>query len=330
MKLVSFFPLRETEADGSIAGVLVDGLAIDLSVVAERMELDWGGEDLDLGEMLRYGVFDADELDQMSREAAAHHRAGRTHDGLALAYAEGEIDFDAPIPLPASVRDFYAFEAHVKAARAGRGLDMIPEWYEFPAFYFSNHNAVIGPDDVVLRPRASRELDFELEIACVIGTEGIDIAAADAEQHILGFTIMNDWSARDLQRAEMKLNLGPAKAKDFATSLGPWVLTLDELQDRAVGEGRYDLRMVARINGEQVSEGNFQDIYHPFPRMIERASADVWLQPGDVLGSGTVGTGCILELGPDKVPWLQPGDVVELEIEQLGVLRNVIEAPANT
>jgi fumarylacetoacetate (FAA) hydrolase len=125
----------------------------------------------------------------------------------------------------------------------------------------------------------------------------------------------------------MKLNLGPAKGKDFATSLGPYVLTLDELADRAVGDGRYDLAMVARINGTQVSEGNFQDIHHAFPRLIERASADVWLQPGDVIGSGTVGTGCILELGADKVPWLEPGDVVELEIERLGVLRNVIASP---
>lgn len=327
MKLVSFFPLRDTEADGSVAGVLTGGLIVDLSVVAHRASLDWGGEDLDLGEMLRYGVFERAEVDSLAAEGALDHRAGRSHDGHPLAYAEESVDLDAPIPVPTSLRDFYAFEQHVKAARARRGLEMIPEWYELPVFYFSNHNAVIGPEEAVLRPRTSVELDFELEIACVIETEGIDLTSAGAENHILGYTIMNDWSARDLQRAEMKMNLGPAKGKDFATSLGPWVVTLDELQDRSLGNGRYDLGMFARINGQKVSEANFGDITHPFPHLLARASADVWLQPGDVIGSGTAGTGCILELGPENVPWLQPGDVVELEIEQLGVLRNVIEAP---
>jgi fumarylacetoacetate (FAA) hydrolase len=327
MRLVSFFPLRDTEADGSVAGVLTGGLIVDLSVVAHRASLDWGGEDLDLGEMLRYGVFERAEVESLAAEGALDHRAGRSHEGHALAYAEESVDLDAPIPVPTSLRDFYAFEQHVKAARARRGLEMIPEWYELPVFYFSNHNAVIGPEDAVLRPRASAELDFELEIACVIETEGIDLTPDQAESHILGYTIMNDWSARDLQRAEMKMNLGPAKGKDFATSLGPWVVTLDELRDRAVGNGRYDLGMFARINGMEVSEANFADITHAFPHLLARASADVWLQPGDVIGSGTAGTGCILELGPENVPWLQPGDVVELEIDELGVLRNVVEAP---
>jgi fumarylacetoacetate (FAA) hydrolase len=327
MRLVSFFPLRDTEEDSSVAGVLVDGLAVDLSIVAHRASLEWGGEDLDLGEMLRYGVFDREVIGTLAAEAAADHRAGRTYEGESLAYEESAVDLDAPIPVPTSLRDFYAFEQHVKAARARRGLEMIPEWYELAVFYFSNHNAVVGPEDIVLRPRASRELDFELEIACVIEREGIDIEPGEAESHILGYTIMNDWSARDLQRAEMKLNLGPAKGKDFATSLGPWIVTLDELAERSLGNGRYDLAMTARINGETVSNANFSDIGHPFPHLIARASADVWLQPGDVIGSGTAGTGCILELGPENVPWLEPGDVVELEIEELGKLRNVVEAP---
>jgi fumarylacetoacetate (FAA) hydrolase len=201
---------------------------------------------------------------------------------------------------------------------------MIPEWYQVPVFYFSNHNAIVGPDEPVRRPSYTQELDFELEIACVIHQEGMDIAAADAEAHILGFTILNDWSARDVQRLEMKMNLGPAKGKDFATSMGPAIVTLDELADRALGDGRYDLAMSARVNGREVSRGNFKDITFTFPQMIARASADVLLLPGDVIGSGTVGTGCILELGPENVPWLVPGDVVELEIERLGILRNEI------
>jgi fumarylacetoacetate (FAA) hydrolase len=231
----------------------------------------------------------------------------------------------APLPYPPSVRDFYAFEQHVRAARARRGLDMAPEWYEFPVFYFSNHGAIYGPDAAVPYPR-TWALDFELEIACVIGTAGIDIAEENAEAHIAGYTIMNDWSARDVQAKEMRVGLGPAKGKDFATSLGPWLVTPDELESRRVGHGRYDLTMTARINGKECSRGNFRDITFTFPQMIARASQDAWLRPGDVLGSGTVGTGCLLEIGIEG-QWLKPGDIVELEIEGLGVLRNTVGQP---
>lgn len=223
-----------------------------------------------------------------------------------------------------SLRDFYAFEQHVRTARARRGLDVPPEWYEIPVFYFSNPHAIYGTDDVIPCPRYTQALDFELEVAAVIGTPGINILVADAERHILGYTIMNDWSARDVQRTEMAVGLGPAKAKDFATSLGPWLVTPDELEDRRSGKG-YDLAMVARRNGVEISRGNWKDIHWSFAEMIARASDEVWLQPGDVIGSGTVGTGCILELGPETVGgWLQPGDVIELEIERLGILRNTI------
>lgn len=326
MKLISFYPNRETEDDSLVAGVLHGNWAVDLSVAGADAGEAWGGDDLDLGELLQYELVDLELFAALTERALAGNKA-RTFEGVPMAWPLDEVDLGPPIPFPTSVRDFYAFEQHVKAARARRGVDMIPEWYDIPVFYFTNHNAIIGPDDPVLRPKRCRELDFELEIACVIGQAGIDIPADEAEQYILGYAVMNDWSARDLQRQEMKMNLGPAKGKDFATSLGPWVVTPDELAAKRVGEGRYDLAMVARINGREVSRGNFKDIHFTFAQMIERASEDVLLLPGDVLGSGTVGTGCILELGPENVPWLEPGDVVEMEIEGLGTLTNVVLDP---
>jgi fumarylacetoacetate (FAA) hydrolase len=234
-----------------------------------------------------------------------------------------DVQVLAPLPRPRSFRDFYAFEEHVKTARGRRGLDMVPQWYEFPVFYFSNHNAVVGPDADVERPGYTERLDFELEIACVIGREGKNISAENAREHIAGFLVLNDWSARDVQAEEVKVGLGPAKGKDFATSMGPYLLTLDELEDVREDE-RWQLEMTARVNGKEISRGNFAQLYFSFAEMIVRASDGVTLYPGDVIGSGTVGTGCILELGTDVHRWLEPGDVVELEIERLGVLRNRI------
>jgi fumarylacetoacetate (FAA) hydrolase len=235
-----------------------------------------------------------------------------------------DVRLRAPVTRPALVRDFYAFEDHVKAARARRGLQMPQEWYEFPAFYYSNPGKVYGPDDSVPRPIYTKALDYELEIACVLGKTGTDIREEEAEDFIAGYTIMNDWSARDIQEKEMKIGLGPAKAKDFATSLGPWIVTPDELQDRRLGKGRFDLNMSARVNGRQLSNGNMKSIHWTFPQMIARASQSVEVHAGDIFGSGTVGTGSILELGPDVHRWLVPGDAVELEIERLGALRNSI------
>jgi fumarylacetoacetate (FAA) hydrolase len=232
-----------------------------------------------------------------------------------------------PLPEVASLRDFYAFEQHVKTCRAHRGAGMPPEWYEVPVFYFSNPAAILGHDDPVHAPRGSSALDFELELACVIGTPGRDIPDDDrAMSHVSGFVIMNDWSARDLQRKEMAVGLGPSKGKDFATSLGPELVSLDELADRYV-DGRLHLEMTASINGRIVSRGNAGSIYWTWPQLIAHASRDAMLRVGDVLGSGTVGTGCILELTPEAVGgWLKPGDVVELTIERLGTLRNRVVA----
>jgi fumarylacetoacetate (FAA) hydrolase len=223
----------------------------------------------------------------------------------------------------ASIRDFYSFEQHVKTALKLRGLDMRPEWYEVPVFYFSNPAGVIGPEEPVWAPRDSQALDFELELACIIGQECHDVPADDrALEVVAGFTIMNDWSARDLQRKEMAIGLGPSKGKDFATSLGPDLVTFDELQSR-YRDGRLHLDMTAAVNGRILSQGNAGAMHWTWPQLIAHASRDTRLRPGDVLGSGTVGTGCILELTPEAVGgWLKPGDVVELTIEHLGTLRN--------
>lgn len=236
----------------------------------------------------------------------------------------------APLPRPASLRDFYAFEEHVANARAQRGSGVPPEWYQLPVFYFSNHRAIFGPGDVIPYPHYTRALDYELEIACIIAAAGKDIPEHAAESYIFGFTIFNDWSARDEQRREMRLGLGPAKGKDFASSFGPWIVTPDEIQARATGRpGVYDLQMSARVNGQLRSQSNFQSIYHSVGALIARASQAVMLNPGDILGSGTVGSGCLLELTRGQGPWLQPGDVVELEIEFLGNLSNTVGSPGS-
>jgi 2-keto-4-pentenoate hydratase/2-oxohepta-3-ene-1,7-dioic acid hydratase in catechol pathway len=231
-----------------------------------------------------------------------------------------------PIPEPPSFRDFYAFEAHVKTARARRGLEVPAAWYELPVFYFSNPRALVGQGAAVFAPAGCTELDYELELGVVIGRGGRDIPMARAWDHVAGFTILNDLSARDLQRREMTVGLGPAKGKDFATAVGPWLVTRDEFADRIDGE-KLTLAMCARVNGRELSRGNTADLHHAIPRLVAQASRDADLFPGDLLGTGTVGTGCILELGSEHAGgWLEPGDTVELEIERLGVLRTRIVA----
>jgi 2-keto-4-pentenoate hydratase/2-oxohepta-3-ene-1,7-dioic acid hydratase in catechol pathway len=235
----------------------------------------------------------------------------------------------APIPLPPTVRDFYAFEQHVKTARQRRGLEMDPDWYELPVFYFSNPYAVNGDGDEVAVPPGSSELDFELEVAAIIGRGGSDLSPQEAEAHIAGFCVMNDWSARDIQRREMKLSMGPVKGKDFATTLGPMLVTPDEIADTRSGHA-YDLAMTASVNGREYSRASLAEIFWSFGEMISYASRGTRVEPGDIIGSGTCGTGCILELalvhGGDAYPWLQPGDEVVLSVERLGSLRNRIVA----
>ena len=244
----------------------------------------------------------------------------------------------APVPNPTSCRDGYAFRQHVAAARRNRKVDMIPEFDSYPIFYFTNHNAIQGPGEIKCMPDHFEKLDFELEVAVVIGKQGRNIYADEADNYIAGYMIMNDMSARTLQMEEMLLNLGPAKGKDFSTVIGPWLVTPDELEPYKVApkEGHvgntYDLQMRCKVNGVEVSYGTMSDMDWTFAEIIERCAYGVDILPGDVIGSGTVGTGCFLELNgtgllndPNyKVQWLQPGDIVEMEITGLGHLSNVI------
>ena len=255
-----------------------------------------------------------------------------------------EKDFSllAPVPRPTSCRDGYAFRQHVESARRNRGVEMIKEFDQYPIFYFTNHNAVQGPGDIYCMPDHFQQLDFELEVAIVIGKEGRNIKAKDADAYIAGFTIMNDLSARKLQMEEMLLNLGPAKGKDFSTVIGPWLVTPDELSSYLVPAkqghvgNNYNLSMKCWVNDILVSEGNVKDMDWTFAEIIERCSYGVTIFPGDVIGSGTVGTGCFLELNgtgklhdPNYQPqWLQANDTVKMTIDGLGTLVNTIKAEA--
>lgn len=244
----------------------------------------------------------------------------------------------APVPHPASCRDAYAFRQHVASARKNRHAEMIPEFDQFPIFYFTNHNSVTGPGEIICMADHFFKLDFELEASVVICRYGRNIKASEADQYIGGYMIMNDMSARGLQMEEMKLNLGPAKGKDFSTVIGPMLVTPDELEEFKIAAkenhtgNAFNLSMKCWVNGKLVSEGNLGDMDWTFAEIIERCSYGVQLQPGDVIGSGTVGTGCFLELNgtgklsdPNyKEQWLQPGDVVEMEIDSLGHLKNTI------
>jgi len=243
----------------------------------------------------------------------------------------------APVPRPTSCRDAYAFRQHVATARRNRGVPMIPEFDQFPVFYMTNHNAIIGPGDVKLESDHFLQLDFELESAVVISKRGKNISAKEADSFVAGYMVMNDISARVLQMEEMKLNLGPAKGKDFATAIGPWLVTPDELEQFKIQTefgNKYNLKMTAKHNNKLVSNGNMKDMDWTFAEIIERASYGVELFPGDVIGSGTVGTGCYLELngtwnleakekGVKFSPvWIEENDTMELEIDGLGILKN--------
>lgn len=276
------------------------------------------------------------EGEELMEHAKRVHRDIRS--GKLVARQEVFFEIIAPVPHPTSCRDGYAFRQHVAAARRNRKVPMIPEFDQYPVFYFTNHNAIQGPGDIVCMPDHFNKLDFELEVAVVLNKKGRNIMAGEADEYIAGFMIMNDMSARTLQMEEMLLNLGPAKGKDFATIIGPWLVTPDELTQYKVEpkEGHignaYNLKMKCWVNGRQVSQGSMADMDWTFAEIIERASYGCDVLPGDVIGSGTVGTGCFLELNgtgllndPDYEPqWLEPGDIVEMEITGLGMLSNTI------
>jgi fumarylacetoacetate (FAA) hydrolase len=317
MKLVSY----KTE-DREHLGVFLDGHIYNLNslnhVIPDNMnDFLWGGDAL---------------------MEAAHLVHNDLKSGKTVGKEEIFFELLAPVPHPTSCRDGYAFRQHVAAARKNRKLDMIPEYDQFPIFYFTNHNAIQGPGEIRCMPDHFEKLDFELEVAVVLHKKGRNITAAEADSYIAGFLIMNDMSARTLQMEEMKLNLGPAKGKDFSTVIGPWLVTPDELEAYKVPAkaghvgNNYALDMKCWVNGKEVSAGNMKTMDWTFAEIIERCAYGCDVLPGDVIGSGTVGTGCFLELNGTgllhdsefKPQWLQPGDVVEMEITGLGRLCNTI------
>ena len=320
MKLVSY--LKE---DHEQLAVLVDGLLYDMELIHPDIPNS-------MSMFLNYW----DELLPIAQAGELSIRDGLIGRGKAIPLSS--VRTLAPVPFPPSCRDGYAFRQHVAAARRNRKVPMIPEFDQYPIFYFTNHHSIQGPGDILCMPDHFEKLDFELEVAIVISRHGRNIPAEEADEYIGGLMIMNDMSARTLQMEEMLLNLGPAKGKDFSTVIGPWLVTLDELQPFEVPckEGHtgknWNLRMQCRVNGQSVSDGNMADMDWTFAEIIERASYGVDLYPGDVIGSGTVGTGCFLELNgtgklndPDYAEqWLQEKDVVELEVDGLGILSNTI------
>ncbi len=275
-----------------------------------------------------------DEYEKTAKNKYDEIREGK-HQATSSMDAESIL---APVPEPTSCRDAYAFRQHVASARRNRGVDMIPEYDQFPIWYFTNHNAVQGPGDIRVMPDHLHRLDFELEASVVLCRKGRNFRAAEADQFIAGYMIMNDMSARLMQMEEMKLNLGPAKGKDFSTAIGPILVTPDELKAEAISAksghtgAAYGLEMKAWVNGEQVSQGNMGDMDWTFAEIIERCAYGADVYPGDVIGSGTVGTGCFLELNgtaklnnPEaEAQWIKEGDVIEMEIQGLGRLKNTI------
>jgi len=305
MKLISF------ELEGKVKfGAFEDNMIYDLHALDQKISDN-------MGDFLNGG----ESQIQLAKNAI--------NDNTPSISAE-DIVLISPVPSPPSVRDAYAFRQHVATARRNRGLEMIPEFDEIPIFYFTNHNAVFGEGDFPIRPMHNEKLDFELECAAVIGKRGRNISSKKADDYIAGFMIMNDLSARALQMKEMKLNLGPAKGKDFGSTFGPWLVTKDELNNyKTTSEDgdRYNLKMRAFVNDILVSEDSLENMTWTFAQIIERVSYGVDIFPGDVIGSGTCGTGCFLELNGSKITdnqWLQPNDIVSLEIEGLGKLNNRI------
>jgi fumarylacetoacetate (FAA) hydrolase len=313
MKFVDFSPLHEQGYPRF--GLLAGDRVLEIGESERGTLVGW----------IQKGAVRFGELHAISEQVASGADSVMLQGHPRRTFALSDVRLHSPLNFPASIRDFYAFEQHIANASRNRGREVPPEWYQIPVFYFTNHTAIFGNGDAISYPVGSTRLDYELEVAAVIGKQGRDIQPEQAEDYIFGYMIFNDWSARDIQAIEMRVGLGPAKGKDFAQSFGPYLVTPDELADRHTGRsGVYDLEMVARVNGVERSRGNWKDIHFSFGEMIARASAGVTLYPGDVIGSGTVGTGCLLEITGGQGPYLQVGDVVELEVERLGVLRNTI------
>jgi fumarylacetoacetate (FAA) hydrolase len=258
------------------------------------------------------GELDGERVHELGAESMIVWLSGKGRKRTGSSNAIADVALRAPVPEPPSLRDFFAFEGHVAAGARLRGGSIPEYWYQAPAFYFSNSSSICGPGAPVRRPEATKMLDFELEIAAVIGGDG----------QIAGFTLMNDWSARDVQAGEMSVGLGPAKAKDFATSLGPWLVTPDELQ---YADGRLNIEARVHVNGEELSVCHAGEQHFTWPEILEQAARDTRLRAGEVIGSGTLNGGCLLELGPlDGDRFLEPGDAVAIEAQGLGRLETRI------
>ncbi len=229
-----------------------------------------------------------------------------------------DIKLDIPLDHIPMYRDFYAHEKHVKKGFEKRNEAVPPAWYEIPAYYKGGVTGFIGTDEIIPWPSYSKQLDYELELGVVIGRDGKNIKSTDMRKHIFGFTILNDISARDIQRKEMSIRLGPAKGKDWCSIIGPVIVTFDEFNYEEP-----NLEMIATINGNEWSRGQSGDAHYSFGEMIEFMSMEEWVRATEFIGSGTVGTGCGLEL--DR--WIQPGDMIELSIEKIGTLKNIVGAP---
>jgi len=319
MKLVTF----KNKNGQSRAGWLKDNGVVDMQVVSNGALPDNMLAFIDEHEIF-FSVIKENKLEE----------AGPT-------YSLNEVQLLAPLPNPRSFRDYIGFEMHMLNASRSFGHTIGPAWYELPIFYFTNHHSIFGPDDEIQRPQKETKLDIELELAVIIGKKGKDIKAEAADDYIFGYTVFNDWTARAIQRQEMEIPLGPHKGKDFANAIGPCIITKDEMEKYKVPfsesffeaplkvppvkDYRFDLKMTSRINGQTICEGNYKTVYYNFPQMMERASENnVTLMPGDILGSGTVGWGSLIENNFSVHRPLEPGDVVELEIEGIGVLRNKV------
>jgi len=324
MRLVTFYP---PEGDASASGIFPILRPHLGAVVGEDRILEFARADRAFAKL---GMLDllarADEL--LPRALSLAKMASELP--REAFHPEQAVTLLAPLPRPVSIRDGYAFRQHVETARRNRGLAMIPEFDLFPVFYFTNALAVVGPGELRVGRGRLDKLDFELEAFCVIGKRITNPTLAEADDAIAGYGVLNDFSARALQTEEMKLNLGPAKGKDFATGMGPWLVTKDELKDRLSPSPKGNVlhaRMTATVNHIPLSDGNVSQMNWTFAEIVQRAADGVTLEPGEVIGSGTVGTGCFLELNGSKIThdqWLKPGDVVSLTIDGLGTLTNTI------
>lgn len=316
MKLVSF---KNKENQSRIGWLVEDGV-VDMQLATDKLP----------GDMLSF--IDDHEI---------YLNIIKTLENVVPHYKIEDVDLLPPLPNPRSIRDYIGFEMHMLNASRSFGHTISEVWYQMPIFYFTNHQAVYGPNDAITRPPKETKMDIELEIACVIGKKGSDITSENADSYIFGYTVYNDFTARAIQKEEMKMPLGPCKGKDFANAFGPCIVTADEFEKYRVPfsedyfeaplkvptkkADRFNVKMTSRINGENICEGNYKTVNYTFAQMIERASENgVNIMPGDILGSGTVGWGSLIENNFTVHRPLEPGDIVELEIEGIGILRNII------